>query len=153
MIVPNKFSIRVYGILFNRQQEVLVAHEQIENTAFTKFPGGGLEFGEGLHDCIIREFKEETGVAVEVLSHIYTSELFIQNSFDAHEQIIGVYYLLAPVNHDDLKKISTEPKQHPFRNTHNTIRLRWVHYKVLSDKILTFSMDRSALEALRKVVK
>ena len=137
-------------MLFNRQNEILVSHEQIDTISFTKFPGGGLEFGEGPKDCIVREILEETGVEVEVLSHIYTCEDFIQNRLDASEQVIGIYYLVRAVNNDDLKKIDSLPKKHPFRGHDNIIRHRWVHYKVLSDKILTFDMDRAALAELKK---
>ena len=53
------FNIRVYGILVNDQDQVLVADEYIRGGYYTKFPGGGLEFGEGTRDWLKREFKEE----------------------------------------------------------------------------------------------
>jgi hypothetical protein len=40
------FNIRVYGILINEQKQVLVADEFIRGNYYTKFPGGGLEFGK-----------------------------------------------------------------------------------------------------------
>jgi hypothetical protein len=43
-----KFNIRVYGLLINKQQEVLVTDEYRIGMYMTKFPGGGLEYGEGL---------------------------------------------------------------------------------------------------------
>ena len=54
----NKFNIRVYGILINEQDQVLITDELIKGHKITKFPGGGLEFGEGTIDCIKREFIE-----------------------------------------------------------------------------------------------
>ena len=44
------FNIRVYGILINDAKQVLVSDEYIRGTYITKFPGGGLEFGEGTRD-------------------------------------------------------------------------------------------------------
>ena len=41
------FNVRVYGLLINNQNEVLVSDEQEYGMRFTKFPGGGLEYGEG----------------------------------------------------------------------------------------------------------
>jgi len=40
-------SVRVYGILMNDAREVLVSDEYIRGAYYTKFPGGGLEIGEG----------------------------------------------------------------------------------------------------------
>lgn len=148
--LPNRFTVRVYGILFNMQNEVLISHENINGFAFTKFPGGGLEFGEGSKECIMREFKEETGIEVNVASHLYTSDFYIQSEMDSEEQVIGIYFKVLANNVEDLDKISIQPQLHPFRNTTNTIRHRWIHHKVLSDKILTFEMDRAALAVLKK---
>jgi 8-oxo-dGTP diphosphatase len=49
-----KFNIRVYGILINEHKQVLVTDEYIKGHEITKFPGGGLEFGEGTLECVIR---------------------------------------------------------------------------------------------------
>ena len=55
----SQFNIRVYGILINERNEVLLTDEYRFGTEITKFPGGGLEFGEGTIDCIKREMMEE----------------------------------------------------------------------------------------------
>ncbi|HEY8915013.1 MAG TPA: NUDIX domain-containing protein, partial [Chitinophaga sp.] len=66
------FNVRVYGIMINEQKQVLVSDEYIRGGYYTKFPGGGLEFGEGTLECIIREWQEELSQQVEVVEHIYT---------------------------------------------------------------------------------
>ena len=53
-----RFNVRVYGIYITPQQQILLSDERIGDFCFTKFPGGGLEFGEGLHEALIREWKE-----------------------------------------------------------------------------------------------
>ena len=53
----NRFNIRVYGLLINEQKQVLVSDELIRGSYITKFPGGGLEFGEGTRNCLQRELK------------------------------------------------------------------------------------------------
>jgi len=63
------FNVRVYGLLINEHNEVLISDEQEYGMRFTKFPGGGLEPGEGLIDGLKREFLEECNVAVEVTGH------------------------------------------------------------------------------------
>lgn len=86
------FNVRVYGILINDQRQVLVSDEFIRGEYYTKFPGGGLEFGEGTRDCLKREFKEEMDLEVEVGDHIYTTDYFQLSAFNPSHQIISIYY-------------------------------------------------------------
>lgn len=88
----NRFNIRVYGILLNDDQEILVSDEYIRGAYITKFPGGGLEFGEGTRDCLAREFMEEMGLKVEVKEHLYTTDFFQMSAFNPEHQIISIYY-------------------------------------------------------------
>jgi 8-oxo-dGTP diphosphatase len=86
------FSLRVYGILINGQNELLVSDEFIRGGYYTKFPGGGLEFGEGTRDCLAREFMEEMNLKVEVGEHIYTTDFFQLSAFRPDQQIVSIYY-------------------------------------------------------------
>lgn len=86
------FNIRVYGILINESKQVLVSDEFIRGMQITKFPGGGLEFGEGTRDCLKREFMEEMGLNIEVGDHIYTTDFFQLSAFNKEHQIISIYY-------------------------------------------------------------
>jgi 8-oxo-dGTP diphosphatase len=86
------FNIRIYGILINEAKEILVADEFIRGGLYTKFPGGGLEFGEGTRDCLAREFMEEMNLKVSVEEHIYTTDFFQMSAFNPSHQIISIYY-------------------------------------------------------------
>jgi len=86
------FNIRVYGILINEQKQVLLSDEFIRGNYYTKFPGGGLEVGEGTRDCLKREFKEEMNLNVEVGAHIYTTDFYQKSAFNPAHQIISIYY-------------------------------------------------------------
>jgi 8-oxo-dGTP diphosphatase len=90
------FNIRVYGILVNEQRQILVSDEYIRGNYYTKFPGGGLEMGEGTRDCLKREFKEEMDLTVEVNDHIYTTDYFQLSAFNPNDQIISIYYFVTP---------------------------------------------------------
>lgn len=90
-------SVRVYGILINAEQQVLVSDEKIRGEFFTKFPGGGLEFGEGTRDCLAREFMEEMNLKVEVGEHIYTTDFFQMSAFNKAHQILSIYYYAHPL--------------------------------------------------------
>ena len=56
---------RAYGILINEAQEVLVSDEFRFGRYFRKFPGGGVEKGEGIIDALHREFKEELSLEID----------------------------------------------------------------------------------------
>ena len=86
------FNLRVYGILLNEEQQVLVSDELIRGNYITKFPGGGLELGEGTRDCLKREFLEEMNLRVEIGEHIYTTDFYQVSAFNPEHQIISIYY-------------------------------------------------------------
>jgi 8-oxo-dGTP diphosphatase len=52
-------------LLTKRQEECQTLH-QIQSSPW-QIPGGGLEFGETVEECVIRELKEETGLDVEIV--------------------------------------------------------------------------------------
>lgn len=85
-------SVRVYGILVNDNRQVLVSDEFIRGGLYTKFPGGGLEVGEGTRGCLKREFMEEMNLAVEVGDHIYTTDFYQPSAFNNAHQILSIYY-------------------------------------------------------------
>lgn len=91
------FNVRVYGILINEKNEVLLSDELIRGKYYTKFPGGGLEIGEGTRDCLKREFWEEMNLRIEVGPHIYTTDFYQQSAFNPDDQIISIYYFVKPI--------------------------------------------------------
>ena len=99
-------NIRVYGILINEKRQILVSDELIRGMKITKFCGGGLEFGEGTVDCVIREFKEEMNVAVKMKNHLYTTDFFQISAFNHTDQIISIYYYVHA--HDTGKVLTKE---------------------------------------------
>ncbi|HEX6430162.1 MAG TPA: NUDIX domain-containing protein [Niastella sp.] len=103
------FNIRVYGILIGDNKKVLVSDEFIRGDYYTKFPGGGLEFGEGTRDCLKREFKEEMDLEIRVGDHIYTTDYFQMSAFNPAHQIISIYYYAHA-----LEPIKVPLRQKPF---------------------------------------
>lgn len=150
-MLPNKFTVRVYGILRNKHGNILLSQEQIGNFPFTKFPGGGLEFGEGPEDCVVREFKEETGLEVFCCKHIYTSGFFVQSQIVPEEQVIGIYYEVKPVDEKfDLGMLDLNVKLSEFRGKANNISHIWESPKMLIEDLLTFEIDKVALAEYKK---
>ncbi|MCB9447519.1 MAG: NUDIX hydrolase [Flavobacteriales bacterium] len=141
------FNVRVYGIVRNESDEVLLTDEFRMGMRMTKFPGGGLQFGEGLHDALIREFREEMDLEAKVTGHYYTTDFFQASAFRDNEQLISIYYLA------DLENIATlETSRKPFDFVHETDgaqAFRWVPRQDLHEAALTFPIDQWVASRLR----
>ncbi len=102
------FNVRVYGVFINEKNQVLLSDEFIRGKYYTKFPGGGLEQGEGTRDCLKREFKEEMNLKIEVAEHLYTTDFYQQSAFNPDDQIISIYYFVKPL--EEIKFLLTHKK-------------------------------------------
>ncbi|RDC58598.1 NUDIX domain-containing protein [Pedobacter chinensis] len=140
------FNVRVYGLLINENNEVLVSDEEEYGIRFSKFPGGGLEFGEGLIDGLKREFMEECNAEIEVLSHFYTTDFFEKSSFN-DSQVISVYYMVkekAPL------QLAFKTKIYDFDSEGEILQaFRWVAIKKLSINEITFRTDQTVAQLLK----
>lgn len=146
--------IRVYGILRGPNKEVLVSDEKIRGNLFTKFPGGGLEFGEGTRDCLVREFKEEMNLRVRADEHIYTTDFFQQSAFNTAHQIISVYYRVTP-----LEPIQVPLREKPFDFDENDLlkyeqtqqieSFRFIPWELFSPKAMHLPIDKIVAEHLK----
>jgi 8-oxo-dGTP diphosphatase len=137
---PGKFTIRVYGLLINDQKEILLSDEYRFNTEMTKFPGGGLKFGEGPEDCIRREAIEEFGQPAEIISHFYTTGFFQKAMFLENHQLISIYYriripgkILFPVSDKPLDFNELKDGSQSFR---------WKKLEKLKPGDLSFPVDK-----------
>ncbi len=147
-----RFTIRVYGILLDRNR-VLVSDEFISGKYITKFPGGGLELGEGTRECLIREFKEEADVEVEAGEHIYTTDFFQVSAFNSSHQIISIYYFVKPVGTISLSTKTTpfdfEPYQIADPNGQSEV-LRWIDWNDFSTDKLHLPIDKKIVTILKE---
>ncbi|MEO6904562.1 MAG: NUDIX domain-containing protein [Bacteroidia bacterium] len=142
-----KFNVRVYGILINDQKQVLVSDELIKKQNITKFPGGGLEFGEGTIDCLKREFMEELNLKIEVITHFYTTDFFQRSAFHPDHQIISIYYL---VKSDQIGTIKTMKNAFDFIQWSNDEQLvRWINLDSITENEFTLPIDKIVAAMLR----
>ena len=143
----HRFNLRVYGILINDKKQVLVSDEFIRGNYYTKFPGGGLEFGEGTRDCLAREFMEEMNSKVEVGEHIYTTDHFQRSAFNPEHQIILIYYFARA-----LEEIKTplrnkifdfdENQLAVYKQTGETETFRFIDWGNFSEESVTLPIDK-----------
>jgi 8-oxo-dGTP diphosphatase len=142
----NRLNIRVYGLLINHQNEILLVDEQIDDFKFTKFPGGGLELGEGTVDCLRREFMEECNLAIDVKAHYYTTDFFQQSAFRPTDQLISIYYKVEPLQFPI--EINLEPFTVQEYGKTETLHFKWVSLASLKPEQLTFPIDKLVCEML-----
>ena len=141
------FNVRVYGLLVNDSDEILISDEQEYGMQFTKFPGGGLELGEGLIDGLKREFVEECNAEIEVLSHFYTTDFFVKSAFN-NSQIISVYYRVKNIKNLNLP---IKTKVFDFDGEGELLQsFRWLKLRELSADDFTFPIDKHVAELLIK---
>lgn len=63
----NQLRVRVCGICVQDDKILLINHSGMnESGEFWSSPGGGLQFGETIEDCLKREFLEETKTIISV---------------------------------------------------------------------------------------
>lgn len=150
------FNVRVYGVLVNEQNQVLVSDELIRGKHYTKFPGGGLEFGEGTRDCLKREFMEEMNLAVEVCEHLYTTDFFQRSAFHPDHQILSVYYWVKAAE-PITTRISSSPfdfdeMQMQHYNLHNeTESFRFIDWAELKEESVSLPIDKLVVKMIKEV--
>ena len=150
-----RFNIRVYGILINDEKHVLVSDEFIRGQYYTKFPGGGLEFGEGTRDCLKREFMEELNLQVEVLDHLYTTDFFQESAFRPGDQIISIYYLVKPLQNifarlSDKKFDFDEEQLLRYEEKQEVEAFRFIGWEKLSAESVTLPIDKVVVELIKE---
>lgn len=96
----DNFNIRVYACVV-KDKKVLVLHEEYAGDFLIKFPGGGLEYGESVIECLHREFLEELNVKIKNIAHFYTQEDFVVSRFRPNEQLLTLYYLAEIVDEQE----------------------------------------------------
>ena len=97
----DKINVRIYAAAI-KDEKVLTLYEEYAGEKLVKLPGGGLEFGEGILDCLHREFEEELNAKIKIVEHLYTQEHFQISKFRENEQLLTIYYIVEIENMDEL---------------------------------------------------
>lgn len=151
------FNLRVYGILINEKKQVLVSDELIRGSYITKFPGGGLEFGEGTRNCLQREFMEEMNLKVEIGNHIYTTDYFQMSAFNPAHQIISIYYFAKAL--EEIKvPLRTKPfdfdekEMKIYEATKETETFRFIDWNDFSTESVTLPIDKIVAAIIKETI-
>lgn len=134
-----KFNVRVYGILIH-DGKILLTKESRYGRTFTKFPGGGLEFGEGTKECLIREFEEEFGLPIRVGELIYINDFYQASAFNKEAQVLSVYYYVFPIAQNFSPNDLSIKEEIPV----------WIKLQDLTPELLTFPIDKILVEKVAR---
>ena len=140
------FNLRVYGLIINEKQEILLSDECRFGHFFTKFPGGGVEKGEGVIDALHREFREELNLEIEQATPFYYNDFYQESAFRKEDQIVSFYYLVKCDN----SKIMVENYEIPFQE--ETEKQRWISIADLSPNNLTFPIDKIVVDRIKTFI-
>lgn len=152
MNITGNFVIRVYGIIVNDNNEVLLSDEYQHGMKMTKFPGGGLEFGEGTIEGLKREFREECNrQEIKNMNHFYTTDFFQKALFNENKQLLSIYYLAELANP---VRFQISKKPFDFQEDKNGNQsFRWVKINSLNEDEITFPIDKFVTGKLKQLFR
>jgi len=136
-----RFNLRVYALIINEFNEILLSDEYRFGQFFTKFPGGGVEPQEGIEAALHRELQEELGLVVNDVSFFYFNEFHQASAFD-QSNLVAFYYLIRLQKHDF-------PASEPYFEIEQE-KQRWISIQKLNSEDLTFPIDKIVLDKLKR---
>jgi ADP-ribose pyrophosphatase YjhB (NUDIX family) len=148
-------SVRVYGIILTDDGKIVLSDEYIRGGYYTKFPGGGLELGEGTRECLKRELMEEMQLKASIGDHIYTTDFYQQSAFNQAHQILSIYYFAHP---EEPLKVNFKEKPFDFlpeqvsdpKGTAETFRL--ISLEDLSEEMVTLPIDKIVVGMIKRIL-
>jgi len=151
MDATKKFNVRVYALIINENFELLITDELYSNFYMTKFPGGGLEFGESTIDCLKREAIEEMQQEIEVIEHFYTSDFVQFSILNKNQQVICIYFF---AQFKDKIKFKISTQKYDFDEVkEGAICFRNVKIDDLNEEDFTFESDKIVLRKLKELLE
>ena len=132
-----KFNARCYVLVRSHQNRILVMKDRWQGVDLNKFPGGGLELGEGLLECIHREIVEEFSSSENLeYRHFFTPTECFTSRFKPQEQLLLNYFTNS--TEADEQQWSLIP------NDPNLLGMQWIELKAENAPWFTLKSDREA---------
>jgi ADP-ribose pyrophosphatase YjhB (NUDIX family) len=147
-MLPSRFTVRVYALILNDQKQLLVTDEFQLDMKMTKFPGGGLNFGEGTIDCLKRELQEECNQEIDDIRHFYTTDFYQKALFWEDHQLISIYYL-AKLKEPVQVQFSSIPFDF-LKMSNGSQSFRWIDLEKINSDEFTFPIDKHVAHLLKE---
>jgi ADP-ribose pyrophosphatase YjhB (NUDIX family) len=129
----------------------MITDEYQLNMKMTKFPGGGLNFGEGTIECLKRELMEECSQEITDIKHFYTTDFYQKALFLENHQLISIYYL-ARIKGAIQFKVSEDAFD--FTDMKNGSQsFRWLAVDQINPEEFTFPIDKHVALLLKDYLK
>jgi len=130
-----RFNIRVYALIFNAENQVLLCEETHSDKHMIKFPGGGMEWGESPVECLSRELMEEFNLHIVSADLYYVTDFFQVSYFNPNDQVISIYYRC---------KIQGEiiPNE-------SNVAAHWFNLNELKSEKMTFPIDKHVVGLIK----
>jgi len=132
-----RFNARCYAMIRSSKNRLLVMKERWQGVDLQKLPGGGLELGEGMMECLDREISEEF-IAYHPLTwqHHYVPTHCFSSRFKPEEQLILNYFIADQIVEENDWKI--------VENDENLLEMIWLPIEETSSQWFTLESDREA---------
>ena len=76
-------KVRVTGILVE-ENNILLLEQDVTESRRWSLPGGSLEPGETIEQCLVREMKEETGLDISIVDLLYICDRLQEDNHVVH---------------------------------------------------------------------
>jgi len=139
-----QFNLRVYALIVNEFNEILISDEYRYGKFFSKFPGGGVQANEGIREALKRELNEELGYCNTEATFFYFNESHQASAFD-NSTLVAFYYIIR-MPKMELGKLPSYSI--PFSEEQE--KQRWVKLSELLPQDLTFPIDQQVIEKFLK---
>ena len=99
-----RFSIATKGFIFYNETFLIVkrSEKSFDDASLWEIPGGTMEIGETVEECLIREVNEEVGLSVEIIRYLYSWKI----PRNATHETVGLTFLCE--SSDNAVKLSHE---------------------------------------------